>query len=162
MINWQIRAESFYEFHSCVTKEIAYKHLENLEISKTDFETEKGTWSGTTSSLPTIWEKQNVIFLCHTLRWKNKSTFFVVLVKSSEATQEMNTAAVGLGPGLQPSAPDGIVIGLLSLFCCTSFPCITCLCLCGEEFTWPQKAQGVYNGRDRKMSSLQAFVLLEL
>lgn len=38
---------------------------------------------------------------------KKKSTFFVVvLVKSSEAPQEMRTAAVGLSPSLHPSAPE--------------------------------------------------------
>lgn len=52
--NWQIRAESFSVFHNCVTKEVAYKPLENLEISKTDVETEKETWSITTSALPII------------------------------------------------------------------------------------------------------------
>lgn len=66
MKNWQIRAESFSVFHNCVTKEVAYKPLENLEISKTDVETEKETWSITTSALPVIEEKQNVIFVCHT------------------------------------------------------------------------------------------------
>ncbi|XP_072782807.1 uncharacterized protein [Taeniopygia guttata] len=38
----------------------------------------------------------------------------------------------------------------------------TCLCLCGEEFIQPQKAQWVYSVRYRKMSSLQTPVFLEV
>lgn len=54
------------------------------------------------------------------------------------------------------------LMALVSLFCCTSFPYRTCLCLCGEEFIHPQKAQWVYSVRYRKMSSLQTPVLLEV
>lgn len=59
MKNWQIRQRVFKEFHNCVTKEVAYKHLENLEISKTDVETVKEAWSITTSSLP-IFERKKM------------------------------------------------------------------------------------------------------
>lgn len=46
----------------------------------------------------------------------------------------MNTAAVGLDTGLQLSAPDAIVTGLVSLVCCTRYPYSICLCLYSEGF----------------------------
>lgn len=54
MKNWQIRGDSFQEFHNCVAKEVVCKHLENLEIFKTDVETEKEMWSITALALPII------------------------------------------------------------------------------------------------------------
>lgn len=50
----------------------------------------------------------------------------------------MNTAAVVLDAGLQLSAPDAIVMGLASLFCCTHYPYSLYLCLYSEEFILSQ------------------------
>lgn len=88
--------------------------------------------------------------------------FLLSLLRALRHLRRWIPSAVGLGPSLQPSAPDGIVMWLVSLFCCTSFPYSTCSRLCSEAFTRPQKTQYVYSRRDRKMSPLQTSGLFKV